>query len=260
MKRLLCFAAALCLLATPAFAQVVVEAQPLTGIQYYPEGSTADTATYVFSYSYPQFEAQSDTAAAINAYLASLAADTAASSAPDAAADTQPVGMMPANYTKLDYRITCDTDDYVSVLMQSRQFLGITETESWTALVFALNGVYAGQPVSLSQAMGMEQESDGQGNSYASDLVYGLVWKIIQQQQAALQKDYFPALTYDDLVSVFTPESDFYLDGDGNFVFYIQSGQIAGEVEGILTYPFSMAELLSAVQEQPVTETSTGSG
>jgi len=36
----------------------------------------------------------------------------------------------------------------------------------------------------------------------------------------------------------------------GNFVFFIQAGAIAGEVEGVLTYPFSMAELLSAIEQK----------
>lgn len=260
MKRLLCLVAALCLFVAPAFAQVASETLPLTGEQYYPEGSTADTATYVFSYRYPQFDPQSDAAAAINACFASLAADMEGSPVPDSIVEAGAPSVDGVYYTNLDYRITCSTDDYLSVLMLSQQFLGNAESESWTALVFALNGVYEGQPVSLSQAMGMEQESSGNGDSYASWLVYGLVWQIIQQQQATLQKGYFPALTYDDLVNVFTPESDFYLDEDGNFVFFIQAGQIAGEVEGILTYPFSMAELLSAVQERPGTETSAGSG
>ena len=61
------------------------------------------------------------------------------------------------------------------------------------------------------------------------------------------QTDYDPDLTMEELQNAFSPESDFYLDEDGNLVFYVQAGVIAGEVNGILTYPFSPAELLSAV-------------
>ena len=97
--------------------------------------------------------------------------------------------------------------------------------------------------------MGLEQ-SDGDAASdisYASTLGYGLVWQIIQEQVSMGQIDYDPDLTREELQTVFFPESDFYMDENGNFVFYIQAGAIAGEVNGILTYPFSLAELLSAV-------------
>jgi hypothetical protein len=59
---------------------------------------------------------------------------------------------------------------------------------------------------------------------------------------------YDPDLTLDGLRRAFTPESDFYLDDNGNFVFYLQAGAIASEVNGVLTFPFSLSELLSAVQ------------
>ena len=250
MKRLFCLTVALCLLATAALAQPATEAVPLIGTRYYPSGSTADTATYAFSFACPQFAGRGETEKAINAYFSSMAADLANAAPPDAVSDGQaPEAGTPAYYTHLDYRITRNDDDYLSVLLTSRQFLGNTETENWTAAVFALSGVYAGQPLSLTQAMGLEQaDGDAQsGISYASGLVFGLVWQIIQEQVSMGQTDYDPDLTLQELQNVFSPESDFYLDENGNFVFYIQAGAIASEVNGILTFPFSLAELLSAV-------------
>ncbi len=249
MKRLACIVAALCLVCASALAQPVAELTPLSGELYYPAGATAEEATYVFRYACPQFEGDSDAIQAVNTYFTSLAADLNDTPVPETVAElaVQPEQSEYGCYTQVDYRVTAATEDTLSVLLTSRQFLGITETESWTAVVFALTGVYAGQPVSLSQAMGLEQQDIGGGASYAATLVYGLVWQIIQQQQAMLQKDYYPGLTSADLESGFSPESDFYLDEDGNYVFFIQAGVIAGEVDGILTYPFSTAELLSAV-------------
>lgn len=251
MKRLICLIAALCLFTPGALAQGVAEVAPLTGEQFFPSGADAQSATYRFTYTLPQLAADTPADTAINAYYANLAIDLTDTVMPQtvAALDETPAVDAPAWYTAMDYRVTLSSADYLSVLLTSRQFLGNTETESWSANVFARSGVYAGQQISLSQAMGLEQEDDADptGNSYAAQLVYGLVWQNIAQQQAMLQKDYFPGLTQADLESVFTPESDFYLDADGNVVFFIQSGQIAGEVEGILTYPFSRAELLSAV-------------
>ena len=251
MKRLLCIALALCLF-TPAtcLAQPAVETQPLTGAQYYPDGSDAQTAGYAFLYAYPQFEPATPSDIAVNAYYAALASDVASAGVTAAVADigALPEAGSPAYYTRLSYRVTLNTDDYLSVLITSLQFLGNAETESISANVFARSGVYAGQPISLSQAMGLEQAEGAaaEENSYAAGLTYGLIWQIVQSQQAMQQRDYFPELTLADLQNAFNPESDFYLDEDGNFVFYIQSGAIASEVEGVLTYPFSTAELLSA--------------
>lgn len=260
MKRLLCFAVALCValtlcLSVPAagLAQAAVETAPLTGAQYYPDGSDAQTAGYAFYYAYPQFEPVDAPDIAINAYYAALAADVAGAGVAAAVADIDalPAAGSPAYYTKLDYRVTFNTEDYLSVLLTSLQFLGNAETESLTANVFARSGVYAGQAVSLSQAIGLEQEDGAaaEENSYAAELAYGLIWQIIQSQQAMQQRDYFPELTQADLQTVLNPESDFYMDENGNFVFYIQSGAIASEVEGMLTYPFSAAELFSAARQ-----------
>jgi len=254
MKRFLCLLFAFCLLAPVALAEaadIAMEASSLTGEQYYPAGSNAETAAYVFRYAYPQFSGQANGIPEINAYYASLASDMVSTVMPETVAgmDDLPAQGSPPYYTQISYRITANTSDYVSVLLTSQQFSGNNEEEDWTANVFARSGVYTGQTVSLSQAMGLEQEDGVNGDSYAAELAYRLIWQIILQEQSTQRREYFPELTQADLEKVFSPESDFYLDEDGNIVFFIQSGEIASEVEGILTYPFSIAELLSAVSK-----------
>lgn len=254
MKRFLCLLFVFCLLVPAALAEaadVAAEAPPLTGEQYYPSGSDAQTAAYVFRYAYPQFDGQADGIPEINAYYASLASDMLNTVMPETVAGTDdlPAQGSPAYYTQISYRITANTDDYVSILLTSQQFSGNTEDEDWTANVFARSGVYTGQTVALSQAMGLEQEDGANGDSYAAELTYRLIWQIILQEQSTQRREYYPELTEADLDRVFSPESDFYMDEDGNIVFFIQSGEIASEVEGILTYPFSIAELLSAVSK-----------
>ena len=82
--------------------------------------------------------------------------------------------------------------------------------------------------------------------SLAERLAYQLVWQNIQQSSQQVDGDYLDGLSEVGLRAAFSPESDFYLDADGNIVFFIQAGVVAGEVAGILTFPFSSAELLSA--------------
>lgn len=236
-----------------AGAEGLEMATPLQGELIHPQGATEDTATYVFRYELPQFVAGTEAEKAVNAYYRAMFDDLSAMVSLDSAIET--VGAegegLPVMRTSIGYQVTAMTDAYISVNLTTTQFFGYVESETLMANVFARDGLYAGQPVTLSQVMGMEQEGDEFSTeaSYASKLSYKLVWKIIQEQEASLEKDYFEGLTQQDLEAAFDPETDFYIDMDENLVFYVQSGTIAGEVEGLLTYPFSMAELLSAVKE-----------
>lgn len=250
MKRLVWLGILLCLLANSALAQPAPEAEPLTGTLTYPQGSDAPSAAYTFTYRYPQFAGDGAAYAAINAHYQALAAQAAETAAAQLAqGSAAPLPGEPAYFTQVDYRVLCNSADYVSVRLTSRAFLGNTETERWMADVYALDGVYAGQKLTLSQAMGLEQAGDdAPEGSFAATLAYGLIGQIIQSERAMQTRGYFPDLTEADLRRALDPEHDFYLDGDGNIVFFIQSGEVAGEVEGVLTYPFAVAELLSAAK------------
>ncbi|HPF87318.1 MAG TPA: hypothetical protein PK537_04590 [Candidatus Limiplasma sp.] len=249
MKRILGITVCLLLLVTGAVAQTVPQAEPLCGEVFYPQGSTANTASFVFRYQLPQFSSDQPQCDAINACFATYADTLISTVIPDTVStlDTLPADGEPAYSVELNYSVTASTDAYLSVLLVSQKFLGNTLLESWEAKVFAVSGIYAGQQISLSQAIGLEQTEGEQAADTASELVYGLVWQIVQYEIGAMQKAYFPDVTEDDLRRVFAPQTDFYLDENGNLVFFIQAGTIAGEVEGVLTYPFMAAELLSAV-------------
>ncbi len=240
------------LLPLAAMAEGLELAEPISGTQYYPQGASPEQAAYLFRYEYPQFQAKVATDEEINAYFRALGEDLGTVIIPQNVEEMLALRdpEAPPYYTALQYQVTANTDAYLSVKLTSTQFLGYTESESVQAHVFARDGVYAGQVVGLSQVMGLEQEGDEFDSevSYASQLVYGLVWQIMQQEQSSQQRDFIDGLTQRELEAVFAPETDFYLDFDGNLVFFIQAGTIAGEVEGVLTYPFSMAEVLTAVK------------
>jgi len=249
MKRFLSVLFAILLIVPGASAQSEQPSFSLLGVVYYPHGSTEETALFAFRYRLPQFADDQLQFEAVNQYFASYAADVVETLIPAtiSALDELPAAGEPEYYVDLDYRITSNTDEHLSVLLNSQRYFGNTLTEQWVSVVFALDGIYAGQPISLSQAMGLEQEGGGQAGDVASELVYGLVWEIIQYETEAMQGAYFPDVTEEEYRLAFSPQDDFYFDEDGNFVFFIQAGTIAGEVEGVLTYPFSIAELLSAI-------------
>ncbi len=249
MKRFLSALAVVMLLLPGGMVLAESPDNALLGTVTYPPGAAEEAASLVFSYRLPQFRAGQPQAQAMNEYFASYAKDIVETVIPATmnAVDEQPLPGDPGYTIRLDYRIPSITQDQCSVLLQSQQFLGNTLIEQWVSVVFALDGIYAGQPISLSQAMGLEREGDTLGDDPASELVYGLVWQIIQYDIGSMERAYFPDVTEDEFRLAFSPQDDFYFDADGNFVFFIQAGIIAGEVEGVLQYPFSPAELLSAI-------------
>ena len=254
LRRAVAVLVMLAVLPIGALAQGLELAEGIRGMQVYPQGASEEQAAYLFRYEYPQFAVQSPPDEAINAYYRAICEDMGQLPIPQSVAEMLEMRQTgePAYYTAVTYQIMANTAEYLSVTLTSQQFLGYSESDRIEGNVFARDGVYAGQMVTLSQVMGMEEEGGelDANASYASQLVYKLVWQIMMEQQASQQKDFFEGLAQADLEAVFSPEMDFYLDGDHNLVFFIQAGGVAGEVEGILTYPFSRAELLSAVKNQ----------
>lgn len=246
-----------CLLPWGALGQQAVEplevAQSLEGMWTYPQGVSPEEAGYVLRYAYPQFVAATEADQAINAYYQAVCQDLQNLLLPQNAEEILSLREPgdPPYTADLSWQVTSNTGQYLSVILSNKQFFGRTETESLQANVFARDGMYAGQMVSLSQVIGLEQEGGefDARSSYASQLVYKLVWEIICQQSASRQIDFLEGLTQERLQAQFSPETDFYLDEEENLVFFLQSGTIASEVEGYLTYPFSVAELLSAARE-----------
>ena len=249
MRRFLGIMCALLLLAAGASAQTVTGPEPLRGEIFYPQGSTAASASFAYRYVLPQFSQDQPQADAVNAYFADYATQLLTAVIPEtvSALELLPPAGEPAYSVDMDYSVTANSEDFLSVLLISQKFLGNTLVESWQSAVFALTGIYAGETITLSQAMGLEQAEGDATGDYASELVYGLVWQIVLYETGAMQKGYFPDVTEEDFRRAFTPQTDFYFDESGNFVFFIQAGTIAGEVEGVLTFPFSIAELLSAI-------------
>lgn len=243
MKRAAAFVMALCLALACAAAQGetmeeqvgLAQAQPLSGEHSWPADMLGQACT--LRYSYPQFQAEKETDEAINAYYQALSRDMENL--------TEPVDAL------ISFEIEHNSDRYVSVVLTSTTFGGGGESVSLSADTFARDGLYAGQPVSLSQVLGLEEEGDelSDGESVAERLAYDLVWRIVERDSQNADGDYLDGLTQEQVRAAFSPESDFYLDGDGNVVFFIQPGEIAGEIAGVLRFPFAPAELLSAVKE-----------
>lgn len=136
------------------------------------------------------------------------------------------------------------TERYISVILTVTERMGITENASLASFNFALDGQYAGGQLSLSQTLGLEEQQAQNGEMLSTTIAYKVVWDSISQTLTKPENDYLDGLTIEQLKAVFNPETDYYLDEKGQVVFYIQSGEIASAMAGILTYSFTKEELM----------------
>lgn len=192
------------------------------------------------SFSLPQFGDEPE----INQYYLELAARLEAGGLPPGAvwsADDE--GSEPESWV-LDYEITRNDAEYLSVVLHLRQLSGNGEKETLSADTF-LQGDEP-RKITLSELLDTE-ESDG--STQPVDLVYDLIWEIVQVGMENVEGDYLDGLTLDSVRSALDPETDFYLDDNGNIVFFIEPGLLAGEIAGVLLYPFSPYELRGSAPE-----------
>ena len=194
------------------------------------------------SFSLPQFGGET----LINQYYLELAARLEAGQLPPGAvwsADDQSGGDAPGSW-ELGYEITRNDAEYLSVVLHLRQLSGGGETETLSADTFLRGEVP--RKATLSELLGADaapQSADRMDSTNAADLVYGLIWEIVQVGMENVEGDYLDSLTLDSVRSALDPETDFYLDDNGNIVFFIEPGLLAGEIAGVLLYPFSPYEL-----------------
>lgn len=252
MKKKLCLLLSLALAFSLAAAQAapLAQAPALAGQALYPEGASEETAVFRFSYAYPQFVAEFETDEAINEFYSYQYSDMLLFTAPlMAQAAMEEADAVTQN--TVSYQITHNGDDYLCLLFSQEQLAGAAQYETWTAHVFARQGAAAGTVVTLPEILGTldsaeeDEAAIERASRKANELVCALVWEIIQEQISQGQGDYYEELTADDLAAEFYPESDFYMDADGSLVFFIQPGMIASQAQGILTFPFTLAELQS---------------
>lgn len=243
LAAMLCFTS--CAWAESAGVQVIGEN---AGEVYMPEGSDAQSARYVYRYSYPQVEDTSETAQMINDFYTYLVDDAKNFAVPMAYESLEENEVQA--YTAITSQVMCNTAEYFSVLVTTESFMGAETSQIIAGHTFALTGGKAGTCISLPYLLGLLDagESDtwmqDRATAKADKLVYDLVWEIIEQQQAEGTVTYYDGLTREELEAQFYPEEDFYLDESGNPVFYVQSSYLASSAEGVLYYPFTIEELL----------------
>ena len=240
MKRMLSLLLCLCL-ALPAAAL----ASPLTLTGDLTASYVPDGVDYRFTIALPQIDGDSETAQLINSTFAMEMAEQVEFKAQIQADFFAMSGS--AGYTDVSYEITCNTDDYFSVLLTTEQQENDTVTRIVAGHVFARSGPKQGQVLSLPYLLGLldGSEVDEWLESYQTERANACVRRMIWEQiEADTETPFFEALDEAWFEGCFYPEEDFWMAEDGALVFFLQPGFIADREAGLLTYRFTVEEIL----------------
>ena len=233
----------LMMLTLPALADGYEFADDLTGEYLYP------AATYIYRYRYPQLSGDDEIAAMFNTTYAYTADDTLAFEAPMNAGLTD--GAAQATIIDVTYEVTCQTADYLSILITKHTKRPDSESTTISGHVFALTGSRAGEIISLPYLLGILTQ-DGKVDTWLQDrqtakadnCVRELVWAEIERMMKSGGVPFYDGLTFEELEAAFYPEEDFYLDENGDPVFYLLENTVALPEAGILLVPISLETLL----------------
>ena len=252
MFRLLILFLALTMLPFSVMAEATVTfAEDISGVYTWPEGSSLEDASYVYSYRYPQLAGDSALAMTFNNIYQYEESDALGFECPMTGSDHNPaLGQM---LVTIDYEITHHSDDYLSIRLTKVVQVGDSISGITKAHTFTLTGENAGTATSLPYLLGLidDAETDewyierqtAKADAYAREMVWALIKQAMRDPELQVYED----LTFEEFEWGFYPEEDFFLDKDGNFVFFVQDGVIAPQAIGPFFFTISMDELLDEI-------------
>ena len=241
MKRIfrLLAAAAVCGLALQAAAEPLTLGPDLADEVRVDLGGEAD---YVYSYRYPQVDTEDPSAELINGFYQYKAEDAVGFEIPMNADYYRGQGLTEDETVRIDYQVTCNTDDFFGVLIHMVQ----GELQTYTGHTFSRRDLRPGSSVALPYLLGLLESDENdtwlqdRQTARADALVRDMVWERLQATEGpALYED----MERESLEYFFFPEEDFYLDEEANPVFYLQPG-FAEDSDRLLTFPISVEEIL----------------
>ena len=245
MKRLLLILLAMLLLCASACAELGFSGE-VSGTICYPQDADTDTATYVYTYTYPLAEGDEALAAAINEQFAYMIYEAENFTVPIQGEMAE--GSEQA-WSHVTGAVTCLNGEYASVLVVRETELGEEDhSVIYAGYTFSLTGAKAGTVTSLPYLLGIldaEAEADEwleeRQAAKAEACVRQMVWDRLQEVPP---EGLYETADEDWLSAVFYPEDDFYLDAEGNIVFYISPGMMAPAESGALLFSFTVEEIL----------------
>ena len=247
MKRVLSVLLLLSLLALPALADPLPLLEDYTAeiAQPYDENDPS-AGTFIYRCSYPHADDSSAGGSEINAFYEYLMNDTLDNYIP----------LLQDAYEGYDssmvvtYTVTCNNDEYFSVLIRTERDNPDLRLTTWEGHVFSRTKGSPGQTYTLPKVLGIlsANENDewlqNRQTEKANSVIREMVWDMIQDNPEGLD---YGDVTEESLDYVFFPEENFYLDENGDPVFYLQPGDFFAEVPegtGLFTFPIALEDIL----------------
>lgn len=252
MFRLLILLLALTILPISGISEAPATfADDISGLYTWPEGASAEEASYVYRYRYPQLQGDSALAMTFNNIYQYEVSDALGFECPMIASDHDPsLGQM---LVTIDYQITHHSKDYLSIRIDKEVTLGNTTSRIVKGHTFALTGDYAGTITSLPYMIGILQtgETDewliDRQTDKADRCAREMVWALVEAEMSRADSSIYEDMTLEEFEWGFYPEEDFYLDKDGNLVFFVQENVIAPPEAGQFFFTISMDDLLDEI-------------
>ncbi len=153
---------------------------------------------------------------------------------------------------KITYEITCNNDEFFSVLIHRTEDDGEEITETWDGNTFSRSSSMIGSLTSIPKLLGILDygESDewleDRQSRKTRDALCSMIWEAVQDNRGSIE--YYPDLEkeyLEDMVDpVFSLDHDFWIDEAGNLVFFFLPGRIAPEEAGLITFTFTLEQLM----------------
>ena len=249
LRSLLCLPVALAVLSGAAAAEPLTLLEDYAGdtVILYNEDDPA-AGQYEYTYRFPRVEENVDGADLINSYYEYSVKDLEDFTIPINASYYKDQGI--SSRTDVTYTVTCNSDEYFSILISTKETVSSLgfESESFSGNVFSRKEVKANATCSLAQLIGKLSYSENdewlqkRQTEMAEKLIREMVWERISGGSDGIK--YYPDLRKEDLELIFKPDSAFYLDENGDPVFYLQPGDAAPQSFGLITFPIPLDDIL----------------
>ena len=252
MFRLLLLFLTLTMLPFAGVAEAPVTfADDISGVYTWPEGSSQEDASYVYRYRYPQLTGDSALAMTFNNIYQYEESDALGFECPMTGSDHDPaLGQM---LVDIHYEIVHQSAEFLSIRINKTVQVGENVSSIVKAHTFTLTGENAGTATSLPYLLGLMDDSETdewyieRQTAKADACAREMVWALIEQAMRDPELQIYKDLTFEEFEWGFYPEEDFYLDAEGNFVFFVQEGVIAPQAIGPFFFTISMDELLDEI-------------
>lgn len=250
MRHLISLLLTLMLFALPALADPLPLLEDYSAEISEPYDENDPSAgTFVYSCRYPHADETAEGGAEINAFYEYLMSDTLDNYVPilQDAYEGYDASMV------VTYTVTCNNDDYFSVLVRTDRDNPDLTVTTWEGHVFSRKEGSPGQTYTLPKVLGIlsatenEEWLQNRQTEKADRVIREMVWQMIEDNESGLD---YGDLTQETLSYIFFPEEQFYLDENGDPVFYLQPGDVLEEVPDgteLYIFPISLEDILDEI-------------